>query len=186
MGRFAFIFVAGMAFAGSAHASSFVTLEAMNAPMGPSMVAIGSPADAEGVPVAAKLSYPFPTAGSAPGIVASAMPRPEETKGTTGTLVDAGPSIITMGEALDGMDSAETPRRQAHFSPMVIRGGIVGDAFTRPAQPAPAQEAETASNGAPDPVQTSAQRPTSQPTAAPDTAQEESAPSGMPEVGSQQ
>lgn len=133
MERFAFIFVAGVLFCGGAQASSIVSLEATDEPVGPSMIVIGGPAE----PAMVKEEMPsgVPTAVVNPGDAEDAF-------------AVASPSIVSMA-AMDGTVSDEKVAAvgepedapgNARVTPMVIRGGIVGDAFARTIDPASIRE----------------------------------------------
>ncbi|RWL16187.1 MULTISPECIES: hypothetical protein [Mesorhizobium] len=99
--------------AGGAHASSFVVLGAPSST--PSVVKLGAP---EPVKVAGS--------SSAPSIVALGDPVPDVTY-----------------EKVAAIPSQPKPKHDFMQSPMIIRGGIVGDAFAKPA-PSAAPAATTA------------------------------------------
>lgn len=142
-----FLVLAGTA----ARASSFVEPEEMDNPLGPSMVALGEPAqataeaEAESPSIVAlgSESAPEPVIASAPvrrppHDTAPADAAPADSAGLT--LVSVSPSIVASQAAVSGIDEAKTaaigddgaaPKRGPHFEPMVIRGGIKGDAFAR-------------------------------------------------------
>ncbi|RWF61480.1 MAG: hypothetical protein EOS26_33055, partial [Mesorhizobium sp.] len=89
--------------AGGAHASSFVVL--------------GGPS-------------------STPSVVKLGAPEPVKVAGSSST-----PSIVALGEAVPdvtyekvaAIPSQPKPKHDLMQSPMIIRGGIVGDAFAKPA-----------------------------------------------------
>ena len=128
--------VVGALWAGAASASSFVVLPAMEAGLGPSMVELGSP-------------------GSASSVVAASTPadagNPDHAlEVPPGQSVQISHSIIALGEPDVGLDkvAAITPdaKTSEHAAaPMVIRGGVVGDAFAPAAPSAPVTVAPTAS-----------------------------------------
>ncbi len=158
-----------------AHASSFVVLDPMTKPLGPSMIVLGSPAPAAGTPKTADaspakpadfgvpLSYPFPGEEAEEGVrkVATASPSPAGPKqaDARAPLPDTSayhvpvprvlsPSIIAFGDvqppvsyerlASIGPAAEKKTRRRPELMPMVIRGGLIGDAFARPAAATPA------------------------------------------------
>ena len=122
--------VVGALWAGGASASSFVVLPAMEARVGPSMIVLGSPGSPS--TVVAHRRPPMPSSR-----IRRSKRRPVES-------VRLSPSIIALGEPDVGLDKvaaiapeAKTSRHAA--APMVIRGGVVGDAFA----PAAASEPVT-------------------------------------------
>ena len=120
---------------GGAEASSFVVLESMTESVGPSMMVLGAPApENPSMPVtAASVAAPSPSSTILPGHVAP----------PSGQIV-LSPSIIAMGEPATAIEyenvaaiqpaaeKEKRPQRPAAM-PMVIRGGLVSDAFERPA-----------------------------------------------------
>lgn len=133
---------------GPAIASSFVLLEQAKAPVSPSIIYFGEPepdtAADEAAAIPARPSAIEPETGS---FVASA-PLQE-----TGSIISISPSVVAMGEpAVERMIVASIsskPARDPHAVPLVMRGGILGDAYLRAgdgegsALPAPAEaEAE--------------------------------------------
>lgn len=103
----------GAAATGGAPASSITVLEPMKNPIGPSIVALGAPASS----VSAE---------------------------RTGLPAAAGSSIVALGAAVPAVSYEMSaaiapepvpPRSDPATSPMVIRGGLAGDAFVR-AEPA--------------------------------------------------
>lgn len=135
-------FILTMAASGAARASSFVVMGDVAPASTPSIITLGAPA---------------PVMASAQD--ASSVERPLET-----------PSIIALGEPLPEVTFekvAAIPDKGPSFQPLVIRGGITGDAFA-PATPAkngkdkaaPAQQAAAApKNDAPAPPPTPAAPP---------------------------
>lgn len=127
--RLAFI-LGGVLMSGGAHASSFVVLDAMTEKTGPSMVVLGDsspsiaalPDAAAPVRTQAELSYPMPGG---------------DTGAPVGAPVRISPSIIAMGAPAEvsyeqiASITPDPPRPSPRpdWTPMVIRGGIVGDAF---------------------------------------------------------
>ena len=121
--------VVGALWAGGASASSFVVLPAMEARVGPSMIVLGSP--------------------DSPSTVAASMPddtgKPDQAlEVPPGESVRLSPSIIALGEPDVGLDKVAAIAPEAKTSghaaaPIVIRGGVVGDAFA----PAAASEPVT-------------------------------------------
>lgn len=152
--RLAFVFWGAMT--AGAHAASIVVLEPRTDKPGPSMIVLGSPAPAapnEMIVAAAAtpttdyqvpLAFPLPGEDRASGPVMLAAP-PEAGQPDYGVpqprTVSA--SIIAFGEppvsseklASIGNDSDKVSRPLS--MPMVIRGGLVGDAFARPAEATP-------------------------------------------------
>lgn len=105
-------------FAGEAHASSIITLTAPGGTSGSSAIHRGA------APSIQVLGTPHPAASA----------RPAETARTS-------PSITAMGEPAVTMEKVaaigEEKRQQGPDAvPLVIRGGVEGDAFTRSAPPA--------------------------------------------------
>lgn len=173
--KFRVAFLLWGAMTAGAQASSFVVLDPMTEPLGPSMIVLGTATSAGGTPKAAKiaaakqvetrvpLSYPFPgeEGGDNAGKVAVAGPPSTEPKpaATRAPLPDVSayqvpiprvlsPSIIAFGDvqlpvsyeqlASIGPAPEKKSRRRPEQMPMVIRGGLIGDAFARPAAAAPA------------------------------------------------
>jgi hypothetical protein len=119
--------VVGALWAGGASASSFVVLPAMEARVGPSMIVLG-------------------TAGSPSTVVAStpadAGKQDQALEVPPGEFVRISPSIIALGEPDVSLDKvaaiAPEAKKSGHAAaPMVIRGGVVGDAFAPAAASAP-------------------------------------------------
>ncbi len=124
--------------AGEALASSFVMLAPPADAATPSFVVLGTPSiktiepsrtplSVSGMP----LSYPYPT-----------EPPPHVAHGPSPGAVVLSPSVIAMGEPAISFDkvaaiSNRTRTKQSLSLPMVIRGGVVGDAFSRAETPAP-------------------------------------------------
>ena len=148
------VVVVGALWAGGADASSFVVLPAMTDKLGPSMIEVGRTATPD---LTAAATIPPP-----------AQPPIAE----PGQIDIISPSIIALGEPAVTSESVAaigtTPKKKGPEStPMVIRGGMVGDAFSPATVSTPAAE-----------------EPQSQPTAAqaPSSgAAPESAPAGPPE-----
>jgi hypothetical protein len=141
--------LAGAFWAGGAHASSIIVLPGMTGDLGPSMVEFGQTA--------------------APDLtVLAAMPEPAQPPIAEPGHVDViSPSIIAMGEpavanenvaAIDG----ETKRTGPSTMPMVIRGGVVGDAFSAPSGGSVAVQPEVAAQ---EPSSGSEPKPAAQPSA---------------------
>lgn len=213
--KFRMAFLVWGAMTTGAHASSFVVLDPMTKPVGPSMIVLGSPAPA---PVAAApkatsvaaakpgdfrvpLAFPLPgeetaeigreVANAAP-LPAAQPNKPADRSATRSQATDPSayhvplprvlsPSIIAFGEvqppvsyeqlASIGPEAAKKTSRRPAQMPMVIRGGLIGDAFARPAVAAPAEpvqveaKAPGAAGGSPQPKDAPAKRDT--PPAAP-------------------
>ena len=121
-----FLVVAALS-AGGASASSLVVLPAMEARVGPSMIVLES--------------------RDSPSTVVASMPddtgMPDQAHEVPpGESVQLSPSVIALGEPDVGLDKvaaiapdAQTSRHAA--APIVIRGGVVGDAFAPAAAGAP-------------------------------------------------
>jgi hypothetical protein len=135
--RFASAFVVvGALWAGGAEASSFVELPAMTDKLGPSIIEIGRTATPD---LTAAATIPLP-----------AQPPIAE----PGQMNIISPSIIALGEPAvtsESVAAIETkPKKKGHEStPMVIRGGMVGEAFSpavtvAPAAPEPQSQPKTA------------------------------------------
>jgi hypothetical protein len=115
--------VVGALWAGGASASSFVVLPAMEARVGPSMIVLGAP--------------------GSPSTDVASMPedavKPDQTlEVPPGESLRLSTSVIAVGEPDVGLDKVAAIASQAKSSrpeaPIVIRGGVVGDAFA-PAAP---------------------------------------------------
>ena len=132
----AFVVVAAV-WSGGAHASSIIVLPAMTDHLSPSMVEVGQ-------------------TGAPDLTVLAAMPPAQPRIAEPGHVDIISPSIIAIGEpavanenvaAIDG----ETKKAAPGSMPMVIRGGVVGDAFSAPTsasvtvQPQAAAEAPSSS-----------------------------------------
>ena len=150
----AFLVLGAMA-SREAAASSFVVLEAPKAGAGSSIVSLGAP-----VPDSKSPSPSFIALGSPPPsqtLVARALPAHSSTR----TVAPAdrpttpSPSIIALGEPAVTLEKVaaiptETkPKRVQELSPMVIRGGLIGDAFERAIEPQQVSEPEAATAAAP-------------------------------------
>lgn len=124
------IFLLGISMSGPAGASSFVMLRQTAKPISPSIIYFGEPETAAAEP---ELQIPFDP--------------PAELAGPPGNLPSAGgssitvvsPSVIALGARHNDVEfgtvaavgESERPKaRNPHLPPMVIRGGIYGDAFT--------------------------------------------------------
>ncbi len=158
-----------------AHASSFVVLDPMTEPLGPSMIVLGSAAPVAGSAKTADISaakpadfgvplaYPFPAEEAGEGVrrdaVAARPPAEPKQTAARAPLPDVSayqvplprilsPSIIAFGDvqppvsyerlASIGPAAEKKTRRRPELMPMVIRGGLIGDAFARPATATPA------------------------------------------------
>jgi len=191
--------IAGMAASTGASASSFVTLPAQVRPSSPSIVHLGSAAPVTAKASPARLEATTPGAGAAavaeapegersdpalPTEVALRYPAPvpDELKpsGANATLV-VSRSVIAMGEpavemfkvaAVDG-GKRQTPRFA--LAPLVIRGGISGDAFGTPG-PAPLVAVDSAPSESPSPPAPRRER------ARQEAVSEEPAPAPQPEA----
>jgi hypothetical protein len=118
------VLVIGVLWAGVAEASSFVVLPAMTDKLGPSMIALGQTATPD-VTVAAAIPEP-----AQPPIV------------EPGQIKILSPSIIALGEPAVTSESVaaigmQTNKPGPNTMPMVIRGGMAGDAFSPAAASAP-------------------------------------------------
>jgi hypothetical protein len=127
---FATILTAFMA-SNAANASSFVTPREITAPSSPSIVTLG---------------------GSSPSIVAAREPSIERFGGLPvdeRKFVTVSPSVIAMVDAAQpvafenvaSIGDEEHKRRLRDTLPMVIRGGIIGDAFSSSSAPSASGEA---------------------------------------------
>ncbi|BCH26203.1 hypothetical protein [Mesorhizobium sp. L-8-3] len=103
-----------LAASGTAQASSLIVLEASNDPVGPSMMVVGGLEPASPEAAGPSDSVSVVAVGEAPPAVS--------------------------GEKLSSITS-DAPQSGPRAVPMVIRGGIVGDAFTR-SLPTPAPAAQ--------------------------------------------
>lgn len=159
--KFRVAFLVWGAMTSGAHASSFVVLDSMTEPLGPSMIVLGSPAPvAEAPPAAAVATVRLPesriplasTQGQEPGDSersAAASPQPVDSAAYQVPLPRMlSPSIIAFGDvqlpvsyeklASIGPAVEQRQNRRPEQMPMVIRGGLIGDAFARPASATPA------------------------------------------------
>lgn len=183
-----------------AQASSFVVLDPTSEPSGPSMIVLGSAALADGTPKGAgvagekpvdarvPLSYPFPGEGAVNVFgkaVVAAQPSMETKPDSFASQVSIprflSPSIIAYGDvqllvsyeqlASIGASPERKTRGRPEQMPMVIRGGLVGDASTLAVPTAPATpvrveaKAPEAAGGLPQPKDAPQKRET--PPAAP-------------------
>lgn len=104
---------AATCWAGSAHASSIVTLEAMTEPLGPSMVVAGTPdAPADAVET-------------------------DDRRMVSRSIVAFGTPAVTYENVASVGEKPDRQRRG--FSPMVLRGGIFGGSFPSTSSPQPVQ-----------------------------------------------
>lgn len=178
-------FLTAMAAAAPAAASSFVLLERATTQPSPSIILFVEPNSAKpstGQPEllgAAPLVYP----AAPPSFAAASAPE---------RIQRVSASIIAMGEPaveptiVASIAQAEKRPRDPHLPPMVIRGGLSGDAFVRgtglaaaPAETAPAVAAAPGQGNAPAPGQ---QRQPEQPKAPPPPQpQAPAAPTRLPE-----
>lgn len=149
------VFFATLMMTAGARASSFVTLEAMDEPAGPSFVTLGEPE----TPAVAMREEPSGDEAAVSAPREAAIPLPEEDgqqAAKDDQFISVSPSIIAMAEpampvsnenvaSIDPDDQADTsapdnPVRQFDALPTVIRGGIVGDAFAHSiTEPSPAK-----------------------------------------------
>jgi len=144
----------GAVMIGGAQASSLIVLEPMKTPLGPSIVVLGAPSPSVAV---------LPEAGD--------------------SSAAKSPSIIALGEAVPAVSYEKlaaigteptTKQNRPAAVPMIIRGGIVGDAFSRSeptpvAIPQPEQVATTAPDGGAENAQPASSAP-AEPAAAPPAA----------------
>lgn len=206
--KFAVAFLLWGAVTTGARASSFVVLDPMTEPLGPSMIVLGPPAPvsaaAKTADVAAAkpaefrvpLAFPLPgesADGAVRDVAAAAPPPPASTQAHARVpLPDVStyqvpvprvlsPSIIAFGEvqppisyekfASIGPAQEKKASRRPEQMPMVIRGGLIGDAFARPAGAAPAEpvkvEAKAPAGAAPGPERKDAPPRRDSPPAAP-------------------
>ena len=128
----------GLLATGSAHASSFVVLKPMKEKLGPSMVMLGEPA----TPKPDEPKTASAEVGSAPGkAIPDNTPPP--------SFVKLSPSVIAMDgyvppvtmEQVASIDHDDDHARRLRDMPMVIRGGIRGDAFQRAVTATPIEPA---------------------------------------------
>ena len=128
--------LAAAATAGEAHASSFVTLEPLETSLGPSMIVLGEPSPSvmqipapAADPVAtAALSYPYPGDKVGNQVAAAA----------SSSFVTLSRSMIALGEPSVTFEKVaaiapQEPSPRPRSLPLVIRGGVLGDAFVRSA-----------------------------------------------------
>ena len=118
------LLVVGVLWTGGADASSLVVLPAMTDKLGPSMIAVGQTATPDVT-------------------VAAAIPEPAQPPiAEPGQIDIISPSVIALGEPAVAAENVaaigtETKRLGPNAMPMVIRGGVVGDAFSPMATSAP-------------------------------------------------
>jgi hypothetical protein len=138
------------------------------------MIVIGAPAEPamvkEETPTGTQLSHPFPGGASAP-VVSLDSGKPE------GDLAATSPSIVGLAVPdATVSDEKEYARQRAHFAPMVIRGGIVGDAFARTVAPASEPQPSETASAAAQPAGQGTAEPQAEAAPAPSDMQEQSAP----------
>ena len=119
----------GILASGIADASSFAVLEPAGTRISPSVIFLGAPAAAT---VAQQIPF-------APPPALAGAPKADE----AGSITRISPSVVALGLLQPGVDLSrfaaidDKPRRMRdpHLPPMVIRGGLSGDAFVRTAAP---------------------------------------------------
>lgn len=124
----------GILASGIADASSFAVLEPAGTRVSPSVIFLGAPAAP--APAAATVAQQIPFA---PPPALAGAPKADE----AGSITRISPSAIALGLLQPGVDLSrfaaidDKPRRMRdpHLPPMVIRGGLSGDAFVRTAAP---------------------------------------------------
>ena len=125
-----FVLAAATVCAGSAHASSILTLAPMTGPIGPSMIVAGPPD----------------------------MPQDAEETGerrmVTRSILAFGPPDIAYENVASVGEKPKMPRRG--FAPMVLRGGIAGGAFSSASTPAQPVQASAPADVRPTPSRQSA------------------------------
>lgn len=128
------IFILAMAAAGEANASSFVTLGAETPSEAPSIVVIGAVEPAVVTKSMVVLGDPDP----APTVQLASTNTGSQQGARNRTVISV--SVIAMGEPAPAISDekvaaiAHEPakrHKRPHAMPMVIRGGLVGDAFGR-------------------------------------------------------
>lgn len=148
-------FLAGMIWSAGAEASSIVTLAATEKKLSPSMIELGEPA-------------PGDAARADPDVIAEDAGSQDQ--------IRISPSIVALGEPevtsekVAAIDAGKHGKRRIS-APMVIRGGIVGDAFSPVATPVAAQP-----QGSPSQQPASTAPGTEQPAAQPKSASSEAQP----------
>jgi hypothetical protein len=153
----AFLLLAGMA-SGKAVASSFVMPEPMKeGAKSSSIVTLGAPAaDSKAAsPSFIALGSPAPS----PTFVALSSPPPSPTQAVAAIRTDGpvtpSPSIIALGEPavtlekVAAIPAEKKTKRLQELPPMVIRGGLIGNAFERAVAPQQVSEPEAATAAAP-------------------------------------
>jgi hypothetical protein len=127
-----FVLAAATVCAGSAHASSILTLAPMTGPIGPSMIVAGPPD----------------------------MPQDVEETGerrmVTRSILAFGPPNVAYENVASVGEKPKKPRRG--FAPMVLRGGIAGGAFSSASSPVQPVQASVPAETRPMPAATSAAR----------------------------
>lgn len=119
------IFLAGVCWAGGAEASSIITLPAIDGDRSPSVIQIGTPPQTND-----------------PDVVVGEVDEKDAGQGN-GDGISLSPSVVVLGEpavasenvaAIDGSNDED---RRNKPMPLVIRGGVLGDAFSPVASSAP-------------------------------------------------
>jgi hypothetical protein len=126
--------------AGTAHASSIVTLAPMTGPIGPSMIVAGPPDMPEDAV------------------------ETDERRMVTRSILAFGPPDVAYENVASVGEKPAKPRRG--FAPMVLRGGIAGAAFSSASMPAQPVQASVPADALPAPAAPSA-APKEQPADAP-------------------
>lgn len=134
----------GILASGAANASSFAELTPAGTRISPSIIFLGTPAAPAPDAVIVAQQIPF-----APPPALAGAPKPE--------ITQVSPSVIALGLLQPDVDLSrfaaidEKPRRMRdpHLPPMVIRGGLFGDAFARGAATAAPETKQAAQNPAP-------------------------------------
>lgn len=123
---------AAMVWAGTAHASSIVTLAPMTGPIGPSMIVAGPPDMPEDAV------------------------ETDERRMVTRSILAFGPPDVAYENVASVGEKPKKPRRG--FSPMVLRGGIAGGAFSSASTPEQPVQASVPADALPAPAAPSAAR----------------------------
>jgi hypothetical protein len=135
--RFALAFVIVVSlWASEAVASSFVVLEPVPGPTSPSIVVLGKPAT---IDVTTLPDDPE----DKPDVVIGHVDPPARPDPADGGIVTVSPSIIAMGtpevtsEKVAAIEAEKEGPRHQPPAPLVIRGGVIGDAFSPTTTAAP-------------------------------------------------
>ncbi len=132
-----FVLAAATVCAGSAHASSILTLAPMTGPIGPSMIVAGPPD----------------------------MPQDAEETGerrmVTRSILAFGPPNVAYENVASVGEKPKMPRRG--FAPMVLRGGIAGGAFPSTSSPEQPVQASVPAETRPDARTPAASRQSAEP-----------------------